>query len=113
MIKRAHIVAAGFAALLLAFIALSAGAGEIIEQVLVKVNGEIITKTEFEQRQVAILRQRPEFANGTPKSDELKRAIEEVTPDLILSVVDELLLIQRGKELGYALGDQQFASIVD
>ena len=32
--------------------------GEIIEQVLVKVNGEIITKTELEQRQVAVLRQK-------------------------------------------------------
>ena len=30
--------------------------GEIIEQVLVKVNGDIITKTELEQRQVSVLR---------------------------------------------------------
>ena len=37
---------------------------EIIEQVLVKVNGEIITKTEFEQRQVAELRKRPELAKA-------------------------------------------------
>ena len=36
---------------------------EILEQVLVKVNGEIITKTEFEARQVAELRNRPELAN--------------------------------------------------
>ena len=35
---------------------------EIIEQVLVKVNGEIISKTEFENRQVAELRNRPELA---------------------------------------------------
>ena len=30
---------------------------EIIEQILVKVNGEIFTKTELESRQVAALRQ--------------------------------------------------------
>ena len=36
---------------------------EILEQVLVKVNGDIITKTEFELRQVAELRNRPELAN--------------------------------------------------
>ena len=31
---------------------------QIIEQVLVKVNGEIITKTELENRQIVALRQR-------------------------------------------------------
>ena len=31
---------------------------EIIEQVLVKVNGDIITKTELENRQIAAIRQR-------------------------------------------------------
>src|SRR5262245_17075055 len=86
---------------------------EIIEQVLVKVNGEIISKTEFEARQVAELRNRPELAKVGPTSPELKKAIAEITPDLILSSVDDLLLIQRGRENGYALGDQQFAQIVE
>src|SRR5262245_23974206 len=86
---------------------------EIIEQVLVKVNGEIISKTEFESRQVAELRNRPELAKLSPTSPELKKAIAEITPDLILNSVDDLLLIQRGRENGYALGDQQFAQIVD
>ena len=33
-------------------------ARRVIEQVLVKVNGDIITKTELEKRQVAVLRAR-------------------------------------------------------
>jgi peptidyl-prolyl cis-trans isomerase SurA len=86
---------------------------EIIEQVLVKVNGEIISKTEFEAKQVAELRARPELAKVGPGSPELKKAIAEITPDLILASVDDLLLIQRGRENGYTLGDQQFAQIVD
>jgi parvulin-like peptidyl-prolyl isomerase len=86
---------------------------EIVEQVLVKVNGEIITKTEFEQRQVAELRNRPELAKTGAASLELQRAIAQVTPDLILAAVDELLLVQRGRESGYALGEQQFAQIVE
>ena len=45
---------------------------EILEQVLVKVNGEIITKTEFEGRQVAELRNRPEFANSPAAGAECK-----------------------------------------
>jgi parvulin-like peptidyl-prolyl isomerase len=85
---------------------------EIIEQVLVKVNGEIITKTEFEARQVAELRNRPELAKANAASSDLQRAIAQITPDLILNAVDELLLVQRGRESGYALGDEQFARIV-
>src|SRR5688572_5030293 len=86
---------------------------EIIEQVLVKVNGEIITKTEFESRQVDELRNRPELAKANTATAELQRAIAQITPDLILNAVDKLLLVQRGRESGYALGDQQFARIVE
>jgi peptidyl-prolyl cis-trans isomerase SurA len=86
---------------------------EIIEQVLVKVNGDIVTKTEFEQRQVAALRNRPEFADASPSNLQLQRAIAEIAPDLILEAVDELLLVQRGRELNYTLGDEQFKQIVD
>ena len=46
---------------------------QIIEQVLVNVNGDILTKTEFEQRQVSVLRTRPELANVTPESPELQK----------------------------------------
>jgi parvulin-like peptidyl-prolyl isomerase len=85
---------------------------EIFEQVLVKVNGEIISKSEFEQRQVAELRNRPELGNVSPSSPQLRAAINEITPDLILDAVDELLLIQRGRELGYVMGDEQFNTIL-
>jgi peptidyl-prolyl cis-trans isomerase SurA len=85
---------------------------EILEQVLVKVNGDVLTKTDFERRQVGALRNRPELANAGPTSPELQRAVAELTPDLILDAVDELLIVQRGKELNYTLGDEQFNSIV-
>jgi parvulin-like peptidyl-prolyl isomerase len=86
---------------------------EILEQVLVKVNGDIVTKTEFEQRQVAALSSRPEFAKGNANQVELQRAVAELTPQLILEAVDELLMIQRGRELNYTLSDQQFREIVE
>jgi len=84
---------------------------EILEQVLVKVNGDIVTKTEFEKRQVAELRQRQELANANQA--QLNKAIADVTPDLILSSIDDLLLVQRGRELGYTMSDEQFKQVVD
>ncbi|HZJ33782.1 MAG TPA: peptidyl-prolyl cis-trans isomerase [Vicinamibacterales bacterium] len=84
---------------------------EVIEQVLVKVNGEIVSKSDFEQRLTSSLA-RPEYANA--KTDfELQKAIGELTPDLILEAVDELLLIQRGRELNYSLSDAQFKEILE
>ena len=109
MLKRFSTVAC----VLLAVLLVVPVRAEIIEQVLVKVNGDILTKTEFEPRQVAIPRSRPELANVSPESDALQRAVAEVTPQLILEAVDELLLVQRGRELGMALGDEQFKTIVE
>lgn len=86
---------------------------QVIEQVLVKVNGDILTKSEFEQRQIAALRSRPEFAEASPSSLQLQRAIAEIAPTLILDAVDELLLVQRGRELNFVLGDDQFKQILD
>ena len=82
---------------------------EIIEQILVKVNGEIITKSELEARQVAALRQRGQQM----PDDELKKAIADITPDLLVDAVDEMLMLQRGKELGYKVTDEQFARVLE
>lgn len=94
---------------LLSLAAVAAPRADIIQQVLVKVNGDIITKTEFEQRQIATLRQRNEpFAND----DELRKAIVELTPGIILDAVDELLLQQRGRELGFRMTDEAFERVL-
>ena len=108
-----NLFAAVAAAVVLVAVSAPLGGQEIIEQVLVNVNGDILTKTDFEARQIGVLRQRPELANVTPESPELRKAVAEVTPDLILDAVDELLLIQRGRELGLTLGDDQFKQIIE
>ncbi len=81
---------------------------QILERVLVKVNGDILTMTELEDRQAAAVRQsKPEAATS---SDALKKALEEVTPQILVDVIDEMLLVQLGKEKGYRLSDDQFKS---
>lgn len=87
------------------------GRAEIIEQILVKVNGEIFTKTDLETRQIATLRGMGREVD--PSDSQLRQMLDEVTPDLLVNVVDEMLIVQRGRELGYKLGDEQFTSILD
>jgi peptidyl-prolyl cis-trans isomerase SurA len=87
---------------------------DIIEQILVKVNGEIFTKTDLEARQVTALRQRGlQFDKNDVTDEQLRQALTAVTPQIMVEAVSEMLMVQRGKELGYRLTDEQFKSIVD
>jgi peptidyl-prolyl cis-trans isomerase SurA len=100
----------------LSVILVVAGArAEILEQILVKVNGEIFTKTELEQRQVAALRQKgQQFDLKTdPDNQQLRKALDEITPQIMVDAVDEMLIVQRGRELGYKLSEEQFKNVVD
>src|SRR3954462_14270031 len=90
---------------------------QILERVLVKVNGDILTQTQLEEKQTAAIRARigggelkPDIASD---SEELKKAMDEVTPQLLVDAIDELLLLQMGKEKGYHLSDEQFQAWLD
>ena len=104
------------ATLILAFAVAIPLRAQIIERVLVKVNGDIFTQTELEERQTAAIRARlgvdlkPETVNDNA---ELKKALDEVTPQLLVDAIDELLLLQMGKEKGYHLSDEQFKGWLD
>jgi peptidyl-prolyl cis-trans isomerase SurA len=87
---------------------------EIVEQILVKVNGEIFTKTELEQRQIQVLRQRGQQMDlkSDANNQQLRKALDEITPGIMVDVVNEMVVVQRGKELGYTLSNEQFNSVV-
>jgi peptidyl-prolyl cis-trans isomerase SurA len=81
---------------------------DIIEQVLVKVNGDIITKSDLEQRQIAALRQ-PDLDPALLKTDEaLKQKLAEITPKILVDTIDDMLLVQLGREKGLRLTDEMF-----
>jgi len=84
---------------------------EILEQILVKVNGEILTKTDLEKLQINAIRDRA--GAGNMNNAELGKAIAEVTPAIIVDAVDELLLVQRAKIVGIAVTDEQFNNVLE
>ena len=88
---------------------------EVIEQILVKVNGEILTKSDLESRQIQALRD-PSLGIDPErlKTDAgMQTALREVTPRILTDAIDEMLLLQRGRELGYRVTDDQFAKTVE
>ncbi len=81
----------------------------VLERILVIVNGEIVTQTDLEEAQVAALRGR-----ALPQAeDELRRVVQQLTPEIITRIVDNLLLFQRGQEMGFELSDEQFDEVVE
>ena len=88
---------------------------EIIEQVLVKVNGEALTKSDLEARQVVRLREQGQRVDikSDPNNVQLRKLLDDVTPQVLIDAVDEMLVVQRGKELGYKLSDDQFKTLID
>src|SRR2546426_7404496 len=106
---------AGIVLALVGLAATAAPRAEIIEQILVKVNGEIFTKSDLEQRQVAALRQKGQAIDlkSDPNNVQLRKALDDVTPQIMVDAVDEMLIVQRGKELGYKLSDEQFKTVLE
>jgi parvulin-like peptidyl-prolyl isomerase len=54
-----------------------------------------------------------QFDKNDPGDEQLRQALNMVTPQIMVDAVSEMLMVQRGKELGYRLTDDQFKSIVD
>ncbi len=79
-----------------------------------KVNGEIFTQTDLEQKQIEALREKNQQVNATDLNDaNLKATLASITPGLLVDVIDDLLLVQHGRELGYSLSDEQFKNVLD
>jgi len=79
------------------------------------VNGEIFTKSDLEQRQIATLRQKGQQIDlkSDPSNQQLRKALDEITPGIMVDAIDEMLIVQRGKELGYKLAEDQFKGVID
>ena len=93
-----------------------AGRAEIIEQILVKINGEVFTKTDLENRQVARLRElqgQKVDLKADANDAELRKTLDQITPGILVEALDEMLVVQRGKELGYTLPDAQFTTVLE
>ena len=90
----------------LAIVAVQAPA-EIVERVIAAVNGDIITLSEFEARQVAAVQQ----AGVSP--DQIPLFLRRNNARLLQEAVDELLVLQRGDQIGIRLPDGYIDEVVE
>jgi parvulin-like peptidyl-prolyl isomerase len=87
---------------------LAAGASaEIIERVVVKVNSDILTLSEFVNRQAAAV----QAARVPPEG--IERFLRENNARILNEAIDELLLVQRAEELGLRLRPEYVQDVVE
>jgi peptidyl-prolyl cis-trans isomerase SurA len=75
---------------------------KIVEMIVAKVNGEIITKTELDH-QHALLAAELAKQNPTFTHDQLEALVKEKEADELRGQIDELLLVQKAKELNISV----------
>ncbi len=88
----------------------------VLQKVLVKVNGAILTKTELEELQIETLRteNKRQLSQMDLQNDaKLREELIRITPEILSNAVDDLILIQRGRELGLRMTEEVFKNYVE
>lgn len=80
---------------------------ELLERVIVRVNGDIVTQSEFEARQVAAVQA------ARIGASEVERYLRENNSRILQEAVDELLLVQRAAELGYKVPGTYLDEVIE
>lgn len=82
-------------------------AADVLERVVAKVNGDIVTLTEFQARQVAAA----QAARIPP--ERVEEFLRENNARILQEAVDELLIVQRGAELGFQLRPEYIDQVIE
>lgn len=80
---------------------------EIVERVVARVNGDIVTLSEFEARQLAAVQQ------NRVAPAEIERFLRENNARLLQEAIDDMLILQRGAELGIRLRPEYVQEVVE
>lgn len=80
---------------------------DVLERVIARVNGDIVTLSEFEQRQLAALQAARVGAEG------VEGYLREHNQAILQEAIDDLLLAQRAEELGIRVRSEYLDEIIE
>ena len=84
---------------------LGASQPELVERVVAKVNGKIITKTQLDREIQSVLEQ----MGPAPSPEEERTRMAELRPEILQSMVDNMLVLQLATERGLEVPPRYFA----
>jgi parvulin-like peptidyl-prolyl isomerase len=91
----------------LCFLAVAGGAWAadaiVVEQIVAKVNNEIVTQGELDRSRAQI---EAELKHQQLPPEKIQQTMKDVEPDLLRDRIDQLLLVQKGKELEIKVDDE-------
>ncbi len=80
---------------------------EILDRVIVKVNGDIVTQSEFEARQVAAVQ------GAKIGSERIEAYLRENNARILQDAIDDLLLLQKADEVGIRVRPEYTKDIIE
>jgi parvulin-like peptidyl-prolyl isomerase len=80
---------------------------EVLERVIVKVNGEIVTQSEFEARQVAAIQA------GHVPAGQIEGYLRQNNARILQEAIDELLLVQKAEDLGVKIRPEYTSDVIE
>src|SRR5436305_693212 len=75
-------------------------ATKTVEEIIARVNNEIITKSEFENARAAAEEDARQECQGKCTPEQLRTDIEDRQKNTLRDLIDQSLLVQRGKDMG-------------
>jgi peptidyl-prolyl cis-trans isomerase SurA len=93
-----HLIGRSFVAAILLLVAGTAIAQKTVDEIIVRVNGDIILKSELENAKVTL---RNDLSQGQKlQGVQLEQAFSEQSKFLLRDLIDQALLLQQAKEMG-------------
>jgi peptidyl-prolyl cis-trans isomerase SurA len=71
-----------------------------VEEIIARVNNEIITRSELDRARVTAQEDAEQDCKGRCSADELKIQVEDRQKNALRDLIDQSLLVQRGKDMG-------------
>lgn len=73
---------------------------QVVEEIIARVNNEIITRSELEKARAAAEEDARQECSGRCTDEQLRAAIDERQKNALRDLIDQSLLVQRGKDMG-------------
>jgi peptidyl-prolyl cis-trans isomerase SurA len=83
--------------------AISETEGKVVEEIVARVNNEVITRSEFEHAKVTAEDEAKQDCQNRCTPEQLKSLIEDTQKNALRNLIDQSLLVQRAKDMGISV----------
>ena len=77
--------------------------GRVVEEIIARVNNEIITRSEYEKARATAAEDAKQDCQNHCTPEQLEIAIEDRQKNALRDLIDQSLLVQRGKDMGISV----------